>query len=152
MMRIMQHTVTNALFGLELSGVPGGSPHGVTDGIYDGWCADEDIPLFFFVWYEVDIYSSYDAGLPAGLQDDDWDMVNYVLNNKHPMAHDVDIQQAISFFVGTEVPPFTGWAQSMVVDALANGEGFFPSSGDLIGVSLDPAPGVQPTIIEVVLP
>jgi hypothetical protein len=40
----------------------------------------------------------------------------------------------------------------MVADALANGEGFFPSSGELIAVILDAGPGVQPTIIEVVLP
>ncbi len=144
------HTETGAAFALELSGVPAG--YDIADGIYDGWCADEDIPLPFFVTHEVDIYSSYDPALPPSLQDDDWDMVNYVLNNKHPMAHDFDIQEAISYFVGTEVVPYSFWAQFMVNDALANGEGFYPSSGEIIAVILDAGPGVQPTIIEVIHP
>ena len=147
---VWAHTETGAAFGLELSGVPAG--YAISDGVYDGWCVDEDIPLFFFVTYEVDIYSSYDPALPPALQDDDWDMVNYVLNHKHPMAGDYSIQEAISYFVGTEVAPFTVWAQLMVADALANGEGFFPSSGEIIAVILDAGPGIQPTIIEVVYP
>ena len=79
-------------------------------------------------------------------------MVNYVLNNKHPMAEDVSIQEAISYFVGTEVPPFSAWAQLMIDDALANGEGFYPSPGEIIGVILDAGPDVQPTMIEVIHP
>jgi len=138
------------MFALELSGVPAG--YDIADGVYDGWCVDEDIPLPFHVTLEVDIYSSYDPALPPSLQDADWDMVNYVLNHKHPMAGDFSIQEAISYFVGTELPPFTWFGQSMVDDALANGEGFYPSPGEIIAVILDAGPGIQPTIIEVIHP
>ncbi len=121
----------------------------VSNGTFVGWCAD----LLHFIYpgqtYEVKLYSSYDPALPSYAQDADWDMVNYILNHKHPDATKDDVQEAIWFFVGGGAYPTDLEAIAMVEDALANGEGFVPVHGQNIAIVVDAGPDVQLTFIEI---
>jgi hypothetical protein len=92
--------------------------------------------------------------MPDYAKDDDWDMVNYVINHKHPAASIQDIQDAIWYFVDGGVYPSDPEAKAMVDDALANGEGFYPAPGEWMAIILDPSTLTggkrsQLTIIEV---
>jgi len=138
-------------FLITLSNVPAG--YDVTNGTYFGWCIEEYIFLTLGEEYTVSLYSSYDPDLPAYLQDDDWDMVNYILNHKQGDA--IAIQQAIWYFVNGGNMPSSPEGQAMVNDAKNNGEGFIPEPGQVIAVICDTDGGddhPQHTIIEVERP
>ena len=137
---------SSSYWGTTLSGVPAG--YVVHDGLYVGWCVD----LFHFMtpgqqYCGTHLYSSYDPNLPAGLQDDDWDMVNYILNHKQGGTQDV--QNAIWFFIGSGALPPAGPGLDMVNDALAHGEGFVPGPGETTAIIVFAGESVQITIIEV---
>ena len=66
--------------------------------------------------------------------DDDWDLVNYLINHKHPDATSDDIQSAIWYFIDGGVYPSDLEAISMVEDAILNGEGFVPGTGEWLAV------------------
>lgn len=126
----------------------------VPDATYEGWCFD----LFHYItpgtWYEATLYSSYDPFLPAGLQDDDWDLVNYIINMKsyyYGLGYSAgDIQNAIWYLFEDLT-----WAQldanekAIVDDAEANGEGFYPASGEYMAIIVYISDSVQGTFIEV---
>ena len=95
---------------------------------------------------------SLDPGLPPHVADSDWDMVNYIINSNirsRPTTSYLDVQAAIWFFIGPGAFPSDIDAQEMVADALANGEGFIPGSGDLGAVIMDAGTARQVTFIEV---
>lgn len=137
----------NSYLDTTLSNVPPG--YDVTNGTYPGWCTDKNAWISPNPTYTVTLHSSYELGLPAHLQDEDWDMVNYILNHKHPNADLYDIQDAIWYFIGGGSYPSDAEAIAMVEDALANGEGFVPAVGQVVAVICDAGPRVQQSIIEV---
>jgi len=133
-------------FSIVLSNVAAG--YDVANGTYLGWCIEEFVFLDVDVEYDVFLYSTYDPALPVALQDDDWDMVNYLLNHKQGDA--IDIQNATWYFVNGGNMPTSPEGQAMVNDALTNGEGFIPGPGQVIAVIA--ADETQNVIIEIRLP
>jgi hypothetical protein len=137
-------------FDIQLFGV--GIDYDITDGTWNGWCADSDISISSVLYFAT-AYSSYDPNLPWWAKNDEqWDFVNYILNNKHPEASWQEIQAAIWYFTD-EFPDYkgydTGFFQAMVDDALANGAGFQPMPGQIGAVILAIEPCVQLVFIEV---
>jgi len=120
----------------NLSGVPSG--YNVWDGPWVGWCVDQGHYIQPGNPYTVRLYSSYSPSLPAYAQDDDWDMVNWIINHKNAGATIQDIQDAIWYFIGGGPMPIDPEALAMVNDALANGEGYRPGVGQWFAVIVDP--------------
>jgi hypothetical protein len=135
-----------------LSGI--GPGYNVWDGEWVGWCVEQNHYLQPGILYSGHLYSSYDPGMPVYAQDPDWDMVNYIINHKNPLATLWEIQEAIWYFIDGGNWPSTQIGQDMVNDALANGEGYKPAAGEWIAVMFDPIENTsgdrsQLTIIEV---
>ena len=136
-------SLTNAL--------PGFSP---TNGFHAGWCVEYIAQLSANIDYPVTIYDS-SGPLPARLQSQNWDLVNYILNHRQGNADDV--QRAIWHFIGGPVPPSDGRYGSntpttlaIIAEALANGEGFVPTQpGQVEAIILDPGAGIQVIVVEV---
>jgi hypothetical protein len=116
--------------------------------------------------YTANIYSSYEE-LPISLIEfpENLDLVNWILNQGfvgQPSLCDGiytygDVQRAIWVLV-EDNPSASGldsWSQCRVDEILAaayaNGEGFEPGCGDIIGVILAPVGGEQVIIVEVVI-
>jgi hypothetical protein len=116
---------------------------------YVGWCVDLWHIVYPNQMYNVRLYNSYDPDLPERLRDEDWDMVNYVVNHKqgNPNA----VQAAIWYFVGGGDYPGSGNAQAMVEEALANGEGYTPPAAGTVVVIVDINEQTQTTAVEVPL-
>ncbi|GAH71543.1 unnamed protein product, partial [marine sediment metagenome] len=114
---------------------------------YLGWCVDQYITIGQG-WHDFPVYCSHAPNLPLHLQDDDWDMVGWVINHKHPQASMMDIQQAVWYFVNGGIYPTDPQAIAMVEDALANGEGFVPAYCQFATVIIDGGNKKQSTIIE----
>jgi hypothetical protein len=118
-------------FDVSLSGVPVGD-YDISDGTWAGWCADYAIAVDSHTGF---LYSSTSKNLPKKLQEDEqWDMINYILNNKDGAAY-YEIQRAIWFFTDA-VPGYSpggGYpgADALIADALANGNGFCPAAGEI---------------------
>jgi len=129
-----------------LSDVPSG--YHISNGRYIGWCVDEYHTIISGKTYRASMYSSYDPENPH--PDEDWDMVNYILN--HPQGCWEDVQAAIWFFVDGGIFPSSSAGQAMVNDALANGEGFVPGPGQILAVVLYIDGYTQIPIIEVTVP
>lgn len=132
---------------------------GSVNGYYTAWCVDVDHAISIGTEYQGQAFSSLGA-LPAGVVDhpENMDLVNYVLNQDYlsqGMSYG-DIQLAIWMLIDdttTEPGPYTpGHAEAIVADALANGEGFVPSCGDILAVVVVPEVIAQTTIIEYTLP
>jgi hypothetical protein len=137
----------NSFFAVTLEGV--GEGFDIYDGVWPGWCVDKD--LNFLSSWEYEVFSSYCQDLPPYADDgEQWDYINYILNNKHPDASMWEIQYAIWYFSddGFEIPTGFTHAFEMVDDALANGEGFCPAPGQY-GAIILAREGVQKVIIEV---
>jgi hypothetical protein len=122
---------TGTYFETHLSNIP--LRYDVANGTYPGWCVDITAPMARSpAIHEVVLYSSTNP--PGKLATQRWDMVNYILN--HKQGEMADIQQAIWYFVnmvGNYSPSRVG-AMTIVNDALANGNGFVPQSGDIMAV------------------
>ncbi len=145
---MMVYDGTLSYFDTVLSDVPGG--YDVTNGSYLGWCVDRryDIPRGP-TSHEVMLYASCDPeSLPEDIKDEDWDMVNYILNHKQGTM--MDIQEAIWYFINmvNGYAVSTPEAQAMVDDALANGEGFVPGPCEIMAIILYPEEDTQITLIE----
>jgi len=111
---------------------------------YQGWCVDRAHTLRNG---EITLRYSYDWDLPAHCQDNDWDLVNYVIN--HKQGYEYDVQLAVWYFIGGGNEPGTADAQAMVDDALENGEGYEPGTDDVVAVICDAGVNSQTTVIEV---
>jgi len=138
----------NSYWKITLSGVDAG--YDVSNGAYVGWCVDEDHSISNHATRTVTLYSSYD---PANLySDDDWDLVNWILNHKQGSDW-WDVQRAIWYFIDGGVYP-TGYpdAIDMVEDAMVNGENFEPGPGQILAVVCWIGVTVQTTFIEVTVP
>ena len=141
----------NSHFDTYLSNVPLG--YNISSGRYPGWCVQRSVMMDRGVFHTVVLYSSYDPEMPESFQDEDWDKVNYLLNNKQ--GNTTDIQESIWYFIGDN-PPSSDLAEQMILDAEANGTGFCPKPGDKIAILIDNGEdlnhSIQRTIIEVTIP
>lgn len=150
------YELTSSEFITTLFGVPAG--YDVSNGPYPGWCIDYRNPIPINTDILVKLYSSYCP--PGHLEDDNWDLVNYLLNHKSAGADWYDIQTAIwglINFGNPAPPPSDPLGQGMVANAIANGNDFVPGPGQIVAVICDPIERteenqIQYTIIEVSLP
>ncbi len=137
---------------MYLHDLPAGD-YDVVEGYYSGWCVDPSHSIKpNNDYYPVYLYSSYDdASMPPCFSDEDWDKVNYIINNKQGSA--VDIQHAIWHFVDRDGgTPYTGTdtdVLAMIAAADTYGQGFEPGDGQLIAVLCDAGEETQNTFIEV---
>jgi hypothetical protein len=142
---------TQSYFETELMNVPSG--YDVVNGKYFGWCVDTRAEMLRNTSIPVYLYSSLNP--PGELANEEWDMVNYILN--HREGYDLmDVQEAIWYFIHMDASytPRRQGALQIVNDALANGNGFFPAIGEKVAVICYPTtwlPGeeVQVSIIEI---
>ena len=145
-MTVTDYPREDCYFLATLSDVPDG--YDVTNRDYLAWCVEEGVYIYVGASYDATLYSSYD---PANqYPDDDWDKVNYILNNKQGTSDDV--QAAIYYFINGGVMPTSAAGIAMVDDAVANGEGFEPVTGEWMAVVVWVGERVQTTFIEVVVP
>jgi hypothetical protein len=118
-----------------------------------GWCADPNVDIDPGT-HTVTLYSTARPNLlPTDLQNAGWDNVNYLLNNKPDGASKWDIQLAIWYL-------FDKWdsenwgqpsssVQALIDDATAHGNGWYPTSGEVVAVILKEVNGEQLCFIEV---
>ncbi len=132
-----------------LSNVPAG--YDPSSRSYYGWCGDYFHYIQLGVVYQATLYSTYDNALPSYLYHQNWSKVNYILNHKIGTDYQ-QIQNAIWYLLdcGNHGLNTNGWA--MVNNAIANGGGYIPGSGDKCAVILGVNPTVQRTIFELTVP
>lgn len=141
---------TTSYFNTALTNVPSG--YDVINGTYPGWCVDITANMSRSpATHEVKLYSSLNP--PGTLANEKWDKVNYVLNHKQGTAD--DIQNATWYFINmqnyTSNPPSNEtFAWAMINDALANGTGFVPTTGQTVAVICDPVALLpEPTSVQI---
>lgn len=162
---------TLSLPAYDMVQFPGLAPGFDVNGIdtYLGWCANFHGTLVLFPSgpgvfsgdFFFQLYNTY-GPLPANATSPFWPNVNYLLNHKGG-ASVAAIQQAVWRLLGGQFehslnipePPFPPvGAQALVDDALLNGNGFVPGTGQVVAVLLDAGGGLtdagqQSVIIEV---
>ena len=146
---------TEAYFELKLTNVPSG--YDVSNGTFLGWCIDSSIDMQRSpATHEVTLYSSLDSK-PGNLENQPWDMVNYILN--HKQGNFEDVQEAVWHFINLNggYAVQGSFAEAMIDDAVANGAGFVPNGTQTVAVICYPLvltgeEKVQITIIEVAAP
>ncbi|MDG6257815.1 MAG: hypothetical protein QCH35_09515 [Methanomicrobiaceae archaeon] len=154
----------DAYINVQLSNIDAG--YDIENGEYPGWCADADD----FIYYPVDynsctLFSSYDDAVPNYVAVDDWDRINYIVNQfrdgEYPDATYQEVQAAIWYFTPRdhEVSQYVadaGWTinegiyQDIVDDADTNGDGFFPGYNDVVGIVCDNGQCVQVVFVELI--
>lgn len=140
---------TNSYFNSTLSGVPGGND--VTNKMYPGWCCEFGPHMTRSTNILVTLYNSY-GSLPARAQDDDWDKVNWILNNKDGHGYSMmDIQAAIWYLISEETyhTALSVNSQYLVDHAV---DGFTYKAGDIIAIVAVPQIGNQTSFIELRIP
>ncbi len=143
---------TDTYFLTTLSGVPSG--YDVANETYPGWCVDVRLDMTRNQTFQALLYSSLNP--PENLTSEaQWNMTNYVLNNKQ--GNFTDIQEAIWYFT---ISNYTGsistMANAMIQDAIANGTTFTPAQGQTVAIICYPLviqqQWVQVSIIEYTVP
>jgi hypothetical protein len=145
---------TQSYFSVKLSDVPSG--YDVTNATYLGWCIDQTAEMTRSpATHTVVLYSSLSP--PGDLANENWSMVNYILNHKQGAAQ--DIQEAIWYFINLNhgYSPKSDVAWTMVNDAKTNGAGFVPTETQIAAVIAYPIHATNPdevqiSIIEVTIP
>jgi len=131
-------------FDAFLTGIPYNPEYNVWDWIWPCWCVESDpIPQDGY----VELWSTYstDSDKPDPLNDEDWDLVNYIINYHHvgdvipegPVT-DVEIQDAIWEFINGGYSGSDPVTLAIIDDALINGEGFVPQAGQDCAILLWP--------------
>lgn len=151
------------------------SGYDIINGTYFGWCGDLQGYIGPELQPHMISYSSYDPSLPDHLKSYPWSKINHVLNHKQGTW--LDVQAAIWTLIEGNYPgdfPLAGPppnnscgisvapenVAAMVEAANRHGDGFFPLSGQVSAVILDPQkceadsvctpdPTIQLIIIEV---
>jgi hypothetical protein len=141
----------NSYFVITLSNVP--ESYDVTNGAYPGWCLDYTKDMPRNVNLAVTLYSYDDPNLPAAFQDNDWNKVLWILNNKDSYSR-WDIQYAIWYFINElpwhDVDPNTN-ARSLIQSA--NNSVYEPKCGDITAIIAVPEnTEAQCTFIELTIP
>jgi len=145
--------------GLTFWNIPAG--YSIVDNVtYLGWCINEPDAIANGGTYVSHIYCDQDSllqdpavraaeGIPGAYGNSavsaDWSRINYILNNKNGKSAS-EVQTAIWAFIGGPPPPagyFTsaGFSEpspanvaALINDANANGGGFMPVSGQVMGI------------------
>jgi len=144
-------------FIIALSNVDSGFD--VADGTYTGWCTDITHGITRGLEYDVMLYSSYDPIAP--IPSEDWNRINYILNNKQGTG--CEVQAAIWYFINGGAywwiagdpfdPSVDTEVQNMVGDAIAYGGTYEPGIGDILAIVCVPDDEtVQVVIIELTIP
>jgi hypothetical protein len=138
----------------------------ILDGMYDGYCVDTDSGVGSGT---ANVYSTYEP-LPPGLIEhpENLDLVNWIINQGFEGQPSGcggvytfgDVQWAIWQLIEDNPPAdhvsLGDWsecrAQEILAAAYANGEGFVPGCGDVMGIILAPVSGNQPVLIWVEVP
>ncbi|GEM_PF-1767064 len=130
------------------------------DSFWPGWCAEYangitpsgaqpsyNIPYDFVKWYHVRLWSSQDPNLPDRdpMDNDAWDNVNWLINNKLDGASAQEVQVAFWWLLTPDpetnglLPkyPLEGNSLTMHDQAIENGEGFHPAKGQWLAVICD---------------
>jgi hypothetical protein len=130
---IAAHYGTEALFDFTLSGVPPG--YDVGNNTYLGWCVELNNANNQAGDGRMAKLLSTLGNLPAPYSSKRWDKINYIINHKQGPWEEV--QLAIWYYTegGFTPDPATNTnAAAMVQAAEANGNGFVPGVGQVVGV------------------
>jgi hypothetical protein len=140
------------------------------DGTYDAYCVDTDRGRLHSGL--VNVYSSYEP-LPPSVPieyPENLDLVNWIINQGFEGQPSTcggaytygDVQWAIWQLIDDDDPDegalssLGNWsecrAQEILAAAYANGEGFVPGCGEVMGIILDPVEWRQPVIIWIEVP
>jgi hypothetical protein len=115
-----------------------------------GWCVDRHHTMFTNHPYDVTLYSTYDADIPAFGQNDNYDLINYMLTQRRNNGSGIwnqnwnnngiktQFQDAVWKFSDGIDPPSGSLAEAFVNDAIANGDEFIPGPGEFYGILLYP--------------
>ena len=129
-----------------LSGVDTG--YDVENQTYLGWCVDMEVDVQLDVLFEGSVLNLSEA--PAPFEGFDWNRILYILN--HKQGGRGDVQLAIWFFTD-ENSYLPEAALAMVQDAMENGEGYVPQTGEIGAILLLPSnANIQVMIFEVPMP
>ena len=143
------HWGTNAYFDTTLTNVPSG--YIVEQGeTYNGWCVDQGDNMPYGVPVSAMLWCSYDDSHPW--QDDDWDIINWMINNKPQGMSASDLQSAYWAYIDGGYSGSDPAILQYIADGATYGEGFYPEEGDLIAILVDCGPDIQYSFIEVVVP
>ena len=139
------------------------SEDGFLSGEHPAWCADTDDGIQVGWTFPVNVYSSYEP-LPAGVIDfpENLDLVNWILNQDYIGEPSPgcggnytwdDIQFAIWALIEDWSPPGPDLCRAHEIRdaAQANGEGFVPDCGEMVGIILA-ADGYQNVLIPLPVP
>jgi hypothetical protein len=140
---------TTCYWNVVLDNVPEGCDF--TSGIYQGWCAELDVPIQPFQWYDsITMWSTAAATLPTRCANDAWDNINWLLNHRPTTAESWDVQDAFWLLLGQSLP-YTPDSLALLMrdSAAAYGDGWHPRSGDKLAVILATPDTVQLCFIEV---
>lgn len=145
----------NSTVDVTLSNVP--ADFDVMNGLYPGWCMEDNHRPNAPAGSQVTLYDSTDAAanLPATYQGVPWSQVNWVLNHKQGTVADVQVAiwTVVGYFDNT-FPP-TAASDAMVAEAIASPPTYVPGDGELVAVLLFNdgigPDGFQDTLIEVEL-
>jgi hypothetical protein len=138
-------TVYGTYFDAILSGIPiGNPPFNIWDGTWPSWCVDEytDVGNGY-----VQLWDTYTTDPAFPYPDDDWDLINWMINTYHVGDHITGVgtitygklQFAIWQFINGG-----GWygnnpvTNHIINQTIANGEGFIPQAGQDAAVLLWP--------------
>jgi len=142
---------TSSYFDTTLYNVPSG--YNVTNATYVGWCVDRTALMARDNQFPATLYSS--LNLTGTLANENWTMVNYILNHKQG-TNLTQIQDAIWYFINLgdtiNVTSDETYAWAMINDTKANGTGFIPENSQTVAIVCEPETGLpqnlQISIIE----
>ena len=142
----------DSYFDIQIDGVFG--PSDVANGTYLGWCFQKNIQMTRDQWHNITMYHSYDPNKPYKYKNANWDIINYIINNKNGASRE-DIQEAIWYFMEGYTPTSTS-TDVIIQDAKLYGNNFLPQPGQRIAIIVNLTsngiePPVQRAFIEVAL-
>ncbi len=147
------HYGTYSYWGVEFTNPVSLPPGSYTENghtRYVGWCFDHDHYMYANYPYNVTLYSTYDTDIPTFGQNNNWDLVNYMLTQRRNNGTGIWDQdwtsngiknqfQAACWKFSNGVDPAAGsLAEAFVDDAIANGDNFIPGPGEFYGIILYP--------------
>jgi len=123
----------NSYWDHTLSGIPSG--YDITNIEYAAWCVSQFNYMNPGRWYNLQLWSSYDPDLPDDFDSPNWDLVNWVINNRVGYGWE-EVQHVIWYFING-VPddeyPLTV-SEKVLRDAALEHEGFYPGPGQNIAI------------------
>ncbi len=124
---------TVSYFDIHLSDVPSGND--ITNGDYEGWCADRAVSMPRGEPLTIQLHNSYDPNLPWSLKDKDWAKANDILNDHGSIPRE-DVQDALWYLLcETNYSTLSDVAKTLVDTADPT---FIPAAGDWIAIIAEP--------------